>query len=1461
MLKQSLIWTTLPNGVSDDGQSLRLSVLLSPRLTCDPADGTVWLHQYPDFVNWPEFLSRSTFIVHFGGASVSVKANDFSGKTRIDTQVAQADPAVWKALFPEPEKVWVAGFQFQDLSGRFVMSYNTRELHGLVRNLYAKLAKSAGDRLPKVSELLDDPQWKQVMAAIAQNDRYSLDYETGDDPQKTTKLPHPAMLLKKIRQGYSDKSPCGELLARFQLFHTPPSTPEEQRYKVDPQGPVKPGDPRANPKVTWRTHKRMELPQPADFAKKIDFHQIIAAMNQYPTLLRKLGLVTDILINKNAFTASLQEKLWVEVVLPTGSHGVTHTPAASPRTQTKLSASTFAPVSRPDADALPGDYRVSDGLLRLNKDQWDLLQADVDGAGHKLMNFARTLAGMTQNHKFIQAKTKQLDPTSRKEKETGVPALRNAGLMLLHTDRAKMLENAFLRNKQINQPVENIHGQISTPPPLLWAEDLVRGWRIDIWDDKTGQWRSLCQREAVYDLHQGDVTVRVPLEEGTVRLAATKSPDPASNQDVIYLHEALLSWTGWSLCAPPPGRTIDKDDKPADAAADVPPGLHLKTDFKAAKGSLPRLRYGRKYWIRARMTDLAGNSLRPQTNDFGPEAPQTNARSYLRFEPMMPPALALIRPKGAQNPEAPAEGESMDHLAIRTFNETYNDPAPSGQKARRVVVPMRTTLREAEQHGMLDSQGKLDAQAYNMLVNKDAALPEAVITVTGPLTGPAGASATYAVFDEAGPLPYLPDPLASVIAARIFNLTKWDDTEIIKIPFYPHGRWPDALPFQIVISEASGVPTYDEATHTLSIPLPKAERATLRLSVMPGDQKTLDLMGVWSWLSDAEKIAQGKRAQTGQHWMLTPWREIGLVHAVQKPLLRPAFKAFGIDRDFASTAARPWFRAEVSLKSTDHIDLLAEWHEPKDDPAVAAGSDVTRTDHAFSVKITDPESYAGKSDHQLVADFDDLIDVARFKKHEFSDTRYRRIEYWMNATTRFREYLTPDILLTKDKNGNFIQDAKGNYIPDDSRIKVTGDRIVDWIPNSAPPPAPEVLYVIPTFGWTRLASGKTKKTWRRGGGLRVYLNRPWYVSGYGEMLAVVLPPAGFTQDPNDKPAAQPLKSFVSQWGNDPIWKSPFVPGVAPRRTDFPLQRLKPDPSGKWLPKFAADTKEFDQKPGDFQTTNLKPPALTAPNTSVEVAPHDVFYDEERRLWYCDIEIEAGASYYPFIRLALARYQPVSIMGAHLSDVVMADFMQLAPDRWLNVTQTADRRSHRVAVFGNTYSDSSGSQEARLSQSSVVSGPPGLKPHAEQPASVAKKSVIEIWVEKLNQAEGDDFGWERVSDAIVKQDSLIVKPVDGNLKPERKIDKTLLAQRNKRARDLRKAHDYTALLNENLIEPEFLQPVLWEGVVSLAPKASLDVPYRLVIAEYDEYLIDDQTPYSPTPSKKDRRLVFVEHVRI
>jgi hypothetical protein len=1434
MLKQSLTWTALPNGYSADGKSLRLSVLLSPRLTCDPADGTVYLDKYLDFCDWPSVLVRSKLIVHCGAAAVTIGADELAAQNRVDNHLGNVEPAVWKALFPEPEKVLVASFAFKDLSNHSVFSYSTRQMDALVRDLYTKLARSAGARLPKVSTLLNDPDWKQVIDAVSFTDRFSMD--------EKTKLPNPGKLRKLVEQGSTSKNPNVERLARFQLFHTPPSSPEVQKYKVNPGGPVKPGDPREN--AAWRTHKRAQLPDKNVIAETIDFHQVVAAMNQYPTLLRMLGLVTDLLIDPKEFAKAPDQRLWVEVVLPPGAAGVERMPDASPRTRIRLTDKQFQPLPRPNLNA--GDYRVKDGLVDINQDRWDLLQNDVDGAGLKLINFARTLRNLTEPNQFISAASKQLDPATRFEKETGTPSLRNAGLMLVHLDRGRFLKNAFDRNKQFNTPVETIHSGGSATPPDLFAEDLVRGYRIDIWDRQTNQWQSLCRRKSNY-VFDG-MEVEVPDEEGMVRLAATKSADPASNPDVVYLHEALVSWTGWSLCAPPPGKAIDKDDKPADAQAEVPPGIHMQVKFKAVDKSLPRLRYGRQYWIRARAADLAGNSLPPRRDDFGSENPGNHAKPYLRYDPIAPPAIALNRPGGSPEPEVPEEGESMERAAIRTFNETYNDPAPSTQKTTRVAVPARTTVREAEQHGMLDAGGKLDAGAYSMLVNTDNALEEVTVKASGPGTAPDGAEATYAVFDENGILPYLPEPLCGTIAAKIFNLPGYSNAAIIKIPLYPGGTsWPKARPFRIQILEQAGAPWYSAADHTLYIPLPKAARATLRLSALPEDERVLDMMGVWNWLHAADKAAMKPLALGGQHWMLTPWREVHLVHAVQKPLLLPLFRALSISRTFGATCAQPRFEATTSLKSTDHIDLRAEWHEPKDDPEKNEGTDVVRADHAFSVKITTPESYGGKPEHGLVPGQEDVIDVGmKFrsnKRHEFHDTRYRRIEYWIEATTSFREYMPPELLQKPDENNN--------PVPDDTHIKVSGDRAVQWIPNSSPPPAPEVLYVVPTFGWTRGEQDGKKSSWRRGGGLRVYLDRPWFASGYGEMLGVVLPPAGFAGDPNKDPVSQPLKNFVTQWGNDPIWKSPYVGGAAPGQADFPLHRMQPDPSGKWVPKFAAGTKEHDQPNAAFKTTGLRPPALKDENISVTVAPHDVFYDEERRLWYADIEVEAGQAYYPFIRLALARYQPISVTNAHLSDVVLADFMQLVPDRWLNVTQTGDPRTRRVTVSGPRFTDSSSSLEARKAPSTTVKI--NNKTIVRTPADVAQTSVVEVWVEKLNSARGEDFGWERLTDAVVQRDEKVLRPV--------KISEAVLAQKKARIAELELKRDFASILREDLVRPDFIQPVLWKGTVTLPSAPAPGESYRLVIAEYEEYLVDDASPYDATPTQKGRRLVFLEHVAL
>lgn len=86
---------------------------------------------------------------------------------------------------------------------------------------------------------------------------------------------------------------------------------------------------------------------------------------------------------------------------------------------------------------------------------------------------------------------------------------------------------------------------------------------------------------------------------------------------------------------------------------------------------------------------------------------------------------------------------------------------------------------------------------------------------------------------------------------------------------------------------------------------------------------------------------------------------------------------------------------------------------------------------------------------------------------------------------------------------------------------------------------------------------------------------------------------------------------------------------------------------------------------------------------VDVAGHEVVWDEDRRLWFSDISIGAGESYFPFVKLALVRYQPGSLAGIELSRVVQADFIQLTPDRSMGLTYPSDTEVN-VEVIGPGY---------------------------------------------------------------------------------------------------------------------------------------------------------------------------------
>jgi hypothetical protein len=315
----------------------------------------------------------------------------------------------------------------------------------------------------------------------------------------------------------------------------------------------------------------------------------------------------------------------------------------------------------------------------------------------------------------------------------------------------------------------------------------------------------------------------------------------------------------------------------------------------------------------------------------------------------------------------------------------------------------------------------------------------------------------------------------------------------------------------------------------------------------------------------------------------------------------------------------------------------------------------------------------------FAAPFDDLAGVTpptsvAAPLHQLNDTKHRWISYQAVATSRFQEYFPePGLDFTR----------------------TSASLLVD-VPSSARPVAPDIAYVVPTFGWEQQETSNVKTSVRFGNGLRVYLNRPWFSSGENELLGVMLWPSSRAIAATD---FETLKPYFTQWGNDPIWQSGVLEETL-TYADFPLATT----TGHRL--------TLEETPQTF-----------------DVAGHELAYDTPRGLWFCDITFANVGAYTPFVRLALTRYQPHSIQGVELSRVVLADFAQIAPNRTsLLSIDPADPRQARLVVGGL------GPRMPTVSQILVV-------------------------VQQRNPAVGTDLGWELAPSGTVTVGADTPTPTD------------------------------------------------------------------------------------------------------
>jgi hypothetical protein len=1554
MAKQTILWTVVPYGKVPDGPQAgrwRVSIVVSPRLTPQAADEQI-LKAFPEFLDWPQTLRQARFGLRIGSDTVGL------------VPLSTPDAELWKKLFGPQTPV--AGFVFKDMSKVNLHSYAVRNVLGFVRKHYGKLAVQAASNHPTLLPWRDaHPDLKGMLGALGTRtqginfgDRhyevalpgFGRFFEDGErsledrlnrtvfgpdsqyhapvagiDAEEAGNPPQAGqMVLRVLPSDWHNPAlngPDAALMSQFssadeytfyqanRFYHREPPSDAERRMR--------------RPSYT-------DVPPPPK-APEYDFHRMVASYADYPELLRALGLVIDCALEKDdpidsriATGGGIAKSLMALSIKWSNNHD----PATdtTPRTAWQADKERFF--------ARPRGSDLERGLLKLvnSDDGWglaqkdkpglfDVYQVDPDGSALKTVGF--TLSAQNLVAKSLSIRQIDGEVTYTTGDKQPVAALRSGGLGVSRHGRASLVAQDAAAAVLKNQAVDAGNGD----KMVFFAEDVLRGYRVDVAavpdTIKPGKWQTLCAREGSYRLIKTNETVTLPADEGYVSGASTTSTaTPGVNSDDHYLHESMFRWTGWSLCTPRPGLTLQakpvpgtqlQSEEPTQVTDQATQGSGVAATFKAQKGTLPRLRFGQLYRFRARVVDLAGNSLDRGDKTLGELENASDAVGYWRFEPVDPPAMV-------QRARV-TEGESLERMVIRsnynattaTYLATADFAAaialPASQDFEytalneRHLVPPKSSQQQCEQHGLFDPFFTDPARIKDgySIASREAgtlydSLPGSSVVLVTPTSLDAVATTTavppampspdnpvgdrlsggqYVIHREAAmTTPYLPDGAAGgvVLRAQPGHTLPGVTTEMVlgascAIRRTPNNElvimvankddWPDSKGFRLILAERSaaltempcaevfadeGAPAWDEAARTLTLFVAKGRIVRLFYASF-AHPAVIQSFGVPRWtLNDAERKFVVGMAVMGSHWMLTPFRSLTLVHATQQPICLPELIVLSAQRPAGAPYADLLCRiVRLHGPSTGKFEIEADWNEWVDDLEKDAPERVSHKGQLGEVQLAENHvnefNLGDAVNASRIADNDNPQGItlarprARGDRHEFGDSRFRLVHYRVCATTRFREYLPPSLYGQRDLVTRLGPVAEGARIKlpaeDDPGAPVlidsAGSAQQTLVMASAPPDDPRVLYVVPTFRWHRSTSGTSQTVTRLGNGLRVWLDRPWFSSGDGELLGVVLfgDGARFT----DIPAR--MLPMVTQWGTDPLWDT-TLPKTRVQVSDFSARVVN-------------ESVKLQERPDD---------------SFVEVVGHRVHWDAGRRLWYCDLELDPGSTYMPFVRLALVRYQPNALPGAKISKVALAEFSQVLPRR----AAVLDRQAGAVSIKLWGTAPHFGPMKFPIdSEFADISFIPGTHETG--------RNRVELVLQTRDPAIDSDLAWSdagtvttavigNVDDssggAVVNPGGIFAQPAtaasERRTVPLRAGGAVTLAN----AVELAAGSTVSDRLSDSILIPTVIDPPIWTATGAL-PNAG-GKPARLVLREFERYYTDRTVPENRGGAVRRRRVI-------
>lgn len=1368
MPQQEIICTVLPNGFKDGApETLKLSMFFSPRLRFDGSqerDGELdeTLAVFRDFRDWPALLAS-------GGLAIDLI---------VDDDVAHPKPAVIITETPRDSDLWTAIFTSNTVVVSHKPGFEVNEPistypPGVIANGITEGYSKLGPKSPYL--LADDtsiaeafaPIHRAMMRVAEPGTVRARDVQSIAEPEleaehrlvSTTLLRHSAGL------SFNEKLAAATAIARRR----------SQARKRNGKGAVPlilDGSDQASAFAQFAAFHRREASLNSAAARRRDtlppepakeFHEMLSSLGEYPGLLQRLGLVIDLEVAASEIPESrrgavrrLRAKASLAGTSPSNRFKTPNTHYLFSRTgDGALPVPIFCAApkgsDRPPNPIEDDKFEIVGGLLnlRLLRDddplgqtpQFSLLQVDLDGAGLKLLNALDAIVANSGD---------SAQPLDRAN--AGAPTLRTSGLSLVRAKFAQGVDEAIQRaaelETQLGDGVEVDDGSAV----MLWAEDLVRGYRIDVRrfepDFNFGSpgataavpWHSLHKREAHFTFPRAgspDLT-RTIIDEGFIQPALAQDVDSEPERDggqlreerarPLYISQSMFHWQGWSLSAPPP--TTPMDTSPFMSGPKLPTGHRPTARFEPVEKSLPRLRFGHYYQLRARTVDLAGNGLTvEQANGILQALEQAQREQpifppaakdffFRRFDPIPPPALVLR--------EELTEGEAPDVLVIRSdeglsaeaYAATLGSPKYKGVSERHVVPP-KAAQRMTEMHGTYEGafgEAGNPAKFYAICAKENGTLNDThVVNVTtgeleplqdliDPHTGnripfglkfvdvPAEEADKYAIHYEAQlRLPYLPDPLAR--GAALFGLPgtkgktgRFDDqigelsyTGSQLLPTKAHkalgfvtkigfGRdWPGRLPFRLQLSDASAD----------SQPLPKWDSGArlLKVQLPPGETATVYIS---CYPSKADLDLFGLYFWWDEHVGSTGETKEFLNTAEHGALsmLSPAHKVL-----LVHAVQKPVRLARPSPTSTLDIRRF-----PGDTATYFGGSFQIHGPSTAKVDLwaewEEPGERGGRPTEAHVHVLELPIHPNGVSEADAALAEEKPIAtYEASPAKSFRFQAPPNAAVSgKYRAKQDFGDTKFRKV---RYTLIATSRYPEYFPKSI---TSEVKNITRSITLDEIILSSAPPAAPEVVGVVPILSREEVFdisdlieSRRGGGLRVFLGPTWYSSGAEEKLAlVGPIR-----WGVDPIHS--FV--------------------------------------AEEGGTRLEPTAAGVAGTGPAIHPYIVDYDERRQSYFADVTFDAGRAderhspYFPFVELTLARYQPNALPGMHLSPRVNAGIYQLPPTRWVEL-------SYPLAEEGDP---------GRRINIAVV----GRRPSAASHPPLSRGYRIEVTLEERLRGEGDD----------------------------------------------------------------------------------------------------------------------------